>query len=154
MPGRSREDGPWPLLTAGLLRKECGLTVAAAARASSRPASSITDAARSHRELLLMDSAYAQLAVAALVEALNRMYDSATFPSSMKTSSSCSPRPSVSWCSTPWSGPTGSALVGLTRVARVSARHCFVWSVGVILYARDQGPSRAAGTTPIPSWRR
>jgi REP element-mobilizing transposase RayT len=74
---RGKARTAWPLLLSGILRDECGLSVAATAAMTGRPASSVSFEARTHRELLLADSVYAVLAANVLGRMLDRMHGEA-----------------------------------------------------------------------------
>jgi REP element-mobilizing transposase RayT len=75
---RGRSRSAWPLLGMGLLREECALSHAAAARTLNRPVSSVATAVAAHRELMVTDPVYATLAATILSQALDEMHGFAT----------------------------------------------------------------------------
>ena len=70
--GKTRD--PWPLLAIGLLREECGLSIAATSARLDRAVSTVSEAACLHRRLLPEDGDYADLAAAALVRTMELLH--------------------------------------------------------------------------------
>jgi putative transposase len=70
--GRMRDL--WPLLTIGLLREECGLSLAATCGRLDRAKSTVSEAAGLHRRLLPENGDYADLAAAAMVGTMDLIH--------------------------------------------------------------------------------
>ena len=70
--GRTRDL--WSLLAIGLLRHECGLSIAATSARLDHPSSTVSEAPCLHRRLLPEDSDYSDLAAEAMVRAMELIH--------------------------------------------------------------------------------